>query len=75
MAKRLLTAKEAREFAIYCARYPIDDESHHHVPIANLHAQVANMLNNGRQKNLTDFLVYKPRETPDIEDQLRSGNW
>lgn len=75
IAKRMMTAREARDFAEYCARYPIDDESNHHVPIASLHATVVSMMG-GKGGDLTDYLVFKPRnEDVDIEAQLMGLDW
>lgn len=74
LAKRMMTAREARDFAAYCERYPIDDESNYHVPTANLHATVANMTG-GQGKTLADYLVFKPRGDGDIEEQLLGGGW
>ena len=73
MAKRILTSTEAREFAAYCARYPIDDESNSHVPIASLQSQVAGMM--GGKAKLSDYLVFRPREEVPLDSQLVSKDW
>jgi hypothetical protein len=73
VAKRILTAREAKEFATYCARYPIDDESNHHIPVANLHTTVANMM--GGKTKITDHLVFRKRGETDLDEMLLSGDW
>jgi hypothetical protein len=74
VAKRILTSREAEELKAYVARNPIDDQSNHHVPIAYLHSQVANIVG-GRHK-LQDFLIFRPKaDDGDIDSQILNGNW
>jgi hypothetical protein len=74
VAKQILTSREASELKAYVARNPIDDQSNHHVPIAHLHAQVANLAGGNRQ--LKDYLIFRPKlEDADIDSQLIGGNW
>lgn len=69
----MLTAKEAREFLLYCAHNPIDDQSNHHLPLASLQSTVSNMM--GGKTKLQDFLLFKPKEEPSLEDQIAYGDW
>jgi hypothetical protein len=74
VAKRILTSREASELKAYHARNPIDDQSNHHVPIAYLQSQVANLA--GGKRKLKDFLIFRPRaDDDDIDSQLLSGGW
>jgi hypothetical protein len=74
VAKQILTSREASELKAYVARNPIDDQSNHHVPIAYLHSQVANLA--GGKHNLRDFLIFRPKsDDDDIDSQLISGKW
>jgi hypothetical protein len=74
VAKQILTSRDATDLKAYVARNPIDDQSNHHVPIAYLHSQVANLA--GGKHNLRDFLIFrKPSEDDDIDSQLISGRW
>lgn len=74
MAKQILTSRDASELKAYVARNPIDDQSNHHVPIAYLHSQVANLA--GGKSRLRDFLIFRPKsDDDDIDAQLLSGGW
>lgn len=74
VAKKLLTSREASELKAYVARNPIDDQSNHHLPVAYLHAQVANLA--GGKRTLRDFLIFRSKaEDGDIDGQLIAGDW
>lgn len=65
----MMTGPERLEFLAYAARYPIDDESNHHVPVAQLAQLYANAHRKDPESNppmrLDEFLVFMPK--PDAE--------
>jgi len=73
----MLTAKECREFAIYCTRFPIDDEANFHVPAAALQAA---FLNTKRAEGtpaiqLKDCLTfYEDENAPQHIDEIIFGS-
>jgi hypothetical protein len=49
-------------------------QSNHHLPIAYLHAQVANLA--GGKRSLRDFLIFRPKaEDGGIDSQILNGDW
>lgn len=67
---------DTEEFTLWCRyfkRQPFDDQSNHHMPIANLHAGMVGMM--GSKANLVDFLIFRKRENSDEESLLMNGNW
>jgi hypothetical protein len=73
----MLTGREVAEMFAYCERNPIDDQSNFHLPLANFQALFANANRAPGTKamNLRDFLLFREREEPDIEDELLNGDW
>ena len=69
----MLTAREARDFALYCQTSPIDDQANHHWPIASLQATVANIM--GGQTKPEDFLLFREREEQSIDELLLGSGW
>lgn len=77
MAKRMLTTNEANDFLRYCQRFPIDDESNHHVPTGQIAMILANVNRDSTSQpyTLDQFLIYRPTEDPNIDDLLLNGDW
>jgi hypothetical protein len=61
----------------YHARRPIDDESNHQVPAAQIAAIYVNAhrAENSRPVGITDFLPFRPVVERKVEDELLAGNW
>jgi hypothetical protein len=77
-AKQMLTAREAEDFKRYCARYPIDDESNFHAPMAQLTAMYANVnrASGSKPATIPEFLLFREQEPEaDIDEQLLTGDW
>ena len=74
--KRRLSARETIELFAYCERYPIDDESNFHFPVAQLEATMINLqrAQGSQPVSLFDRLIFGKPEV-DIEEQLANDNW
>lgn len=76
----MLTANEVRDFILYCSENPIDDQSNHHFPIAQLGALTANI---NRAKDAkpylpSDFMLgggESEEASDDLEGQILNGDW
>jgi len=70
----MLTAREMLEFRCYAERYPIDDESNYHVPLAQLCAMFysANRGEGAPPRELLDFVVFRDHEA-DAVQAVESG--
>jgi hypothetical protein len=63
-------------YADYNRRNPIDDQTNHHYPIAQLSALLYNInRGNSRAKKMTDFLVIPPEDNRHIDDVLANDDW
>lgn len=75
-----MTAREFEQWILFHNETPIDDQSNHHWPIAQLTAHVVN-ANRGKDSptpKVSDFLLFRPRveESGDgvgIEDVMGAG--
>lgn len=70
--KQRFTAAEAIALREYIRTQPIDDQSNHHVPMAQLAMIVSNMM--GGHTKLKDFLLFRERMS-DVDAELLSGGW
>ena len=74
--KEMISAEEFDEWCLYHQHYPLDDQSNHHYPVAQLEATLIN-LNRAQgveSVSLFDRLIFGKKEQ-DIEQLLAEGNW
>lgn len=73
----MLTAKEARELALYDQRFPIDDQSNFQVPPANLAAIYVNSHKKSGDEAapVSDFMPFyqiSEEPAPDLDEKMRA---
>ena len=76
--QEIISAEEFDKWCVYHRHYPLDDQSNHHYPIAQLEATLMNInrSEHGKEWNLFESLIFKRPDTDsDIESQLAEGNW
>lgn len=70
----MMSRPEQLQFLAYVSRFPIDDESNHHVPIAQLTALYANVHRDKAAMpdpiRLDEFLINMPDPVDALEDTL-----
>lgn len=84
MLKRVMPADELRNWKLFHAECPLDDQSNYHLPIAYLQSTLFN-VNRGQYvpaRSLNDFRLFRARtedeegeEDSDIDAQLLGSNW
>jgi hypothetical protein len=79
LLKRIWTAREANELRMYDQRFPIDDESNHHVMLALLATMYRNAHIDPKKDDpsqLKDFLPFLPRpkegEAVNLDDKMKA---
>lgn len=79
--KRIMPAQEFEQWILFNAESPIDDQSNHHWPIAQLTAYfaAANRGKDQRPKPISEFLLFRKKPQVDegeglsVEDLMGSG--
>lgn len=82
MLKRVMPQTEFEQWVYFHGEFPIDDQSNHHWPLAQLTAYVAaaNRGKNDKPKGIADFLLFRRKPEPQedgegvsAEDLMGSG--
>jgi hypothetical protein len=79
MLKRIMPAVEFEEWVLFHSESPIDDQSNHHLPVAQLTAYVAaaNRGKNDPPKKISDFMLFtkKPEDDGVSIESLMGAGW
>lgn len=75
--KEMVSADEFDDWCRYHARYPLDDQSNHHFPIASLEAALINVnrREGTRAVSLFDRLIFQKNKERSIDEDLASDDW